>query len=1346
MIIKRLFLFVFVLLVMIFLSSQTARSASCPSGNGLYCGSSGKGQNPDYLYNCSNGNYSIKTKCSNGCKKNSAGKNDECQSSSKKCPSGNGYYCGDKDLDQNENTLYKCSNGNYDKVEKCSNGCKKNAAGTNDTCKAATAPTPTPSPTPTVKCPSGNGLYCGDSGKSQNTNYLYQCTNGSYSLKESCSNGCQRNAAGTNDSCKAVTPTPAPTPTVKCPSGNGLYCGDSGKSQNTNYLYQCTNGSYSLKESCSNGCQRNAAGTNDSCKAVTPTPAPTPTVKCPSGNGLYCGDSGKSQNTNYLYQCTNGSYSLKESCSNGCQRNAAGTNDSCKAVTPTPAPTPTVKCPSGNGLYCGDSGKSQNTNYLYQCTNGSYSLKESCSNGCQRNAAGTNDSCKAVTPTPAPTPTVKCPSGNGLYCGDSGKSQNTNYLYQCTNGSYSLKESCSNGCQKNTAGMNDSCKIGSTTGVSLAKSWAPTKVSCPVVGSSWTNARGSSLHAPGKGIGGADDSYAFDLNQSGDADAGKPVYAVADGEIYTGNGWGGKSYGQILINHTESNGGEWSTGYLHLVNIMQTTGKVHKGQIIGYIGNKSPTPNLPNHLHFAVYKGHNGITSVPVNLSCLSSVSGTESGFEGRVLGASTEKDKPVVKSFSLNKSSVSANETVTISYTVSDNSGLKQVELWRSTNNNNWAELSNKRQYLSGKTQASGIFTDSPSSAGTYYYGIHVVDNAGNWDSEGGAKKLTVGGSSTDPGSGSGDTTKPTLISFSVDRSKINEGETVRISYNVKDSGGSGLRQVELWRGKSKDNLGNYKTDRVSGNGPLTGQFKDDPSPAGTYYYGIHVLDNKDNLAYDNGALPVIVIRGSRSYSDKVKPVVNSFSLDKSSISVHDTITISYTVSDNSGLRQVELWRSTNNNDWAELTNKRQYLSGKTQASGYFTCNPSSAGTYYYGIHVVDTAGNWDSEGGPKKLTVVSTPGNAKPVVNSFSLNKSSMNVNDTVTISYTVRDSSGLKQVELWRSTNNNNWAEITNKRQYLSGRTQKSGYFTDSPSIAGTYYYGIHVVDTAGNWDSEGGAKKIIVIDKTKQDNEKPQIISFEPVSPRIKLGETVEIKYGVRDSGGSGLKQVELWRGYDKGNLTHYKNITDKVSGNTAQGRLKDTPDAVGTYYYGIHVLDNANNLTYDDGAKPVVVGDSTSIGSLSDNNGEEKTGPINFKEPERKECQNNKGFCYPQCTDFVKYNVPINHKGDAWTYWNNKAGWNQYPNGSSTKPPKAGDILVWKNTANGGIGGKYGHVALVNMVDVSKQLLIRTDSNFNSDFHCDCHVRNTKMSIKKNGNYYTIGGANSRGLYGWLSKD
>lgn len=149
-------------------------------------------------------------------------------------------------------------------------------------------------------------------------------------------------------------------------------------------------------------------------------------------------------------------------------------------------------------------------------------------------------------------------------------------------------------------------------------SGTPAVLACPVDGGhGWTNTRGSPFHAPGKGIGGADDTYAFDLNlntPAHDSDNGKPVRAVADGVIYTGNGWGGGSYGQLLVSHTEPDGTTWSSGYLHMQGIVKKGGSVRKGEIIGCVSSKG-AGNA--HLHFAAYADAVGKRSYKVMLACL---------------------------------------------------------------------------------------------------------------------------------------------------------------------------------------------------------------------------------------------------------------------------------------------------------------------------------------------------------------------------------------------------------------------------------------------------------------------------------------------------------------------------------------------------------------------------------------------------------------------------------------------------------------------------------------------------------------------------------------------------------
>ena len=141
------------------------------------------------------------------------------------------------------------------------------------------------------------------------------------------------------------------------------------------------------------------------------------------------------------------------------------------------------------------------------------------------------------------------------------------------------------------------------------------------------NQHKSGTHTPGGGIGGANDTYAWDINlntPSFDKDNGTPVFVVEDGTIYSSGSWSGKSYGQILVNHTTGTD-KWSTGYLHMKNIQKTSGFVKKGDILGYISNTSPD-KVPNHLHFIVYSTHNGGKSTNVGFSGKQAKSGPGSG------------------------------------------------------------------------------------------------------------------------------------------------------------------------------------------------------------------------------------------------------------------------------------------------------------------------------------------------------------------------------------------------------------------------------------------------------------------------------------------------------------------------------------------------------------------------------------------------------------------------------------------------------------------------------------------------------------------------------------------------
>ncbi len=111
---------------------------------------------------------------------------------------------------------------------------------------------------------------------------------------------------------------------------------------------------------------------------------------------------------------------------------------------------------------------------------------------------------------------------------------------------------------------------------------------------------------------------------------------------------------------------------------------------------------------------------------------------------------------------------------------------------------------------------------------------------------------------------------------------------------------------------------------------------------------------------------------ADTIPPTVNAFSVTPASLIIGNAFTIFYTVSDTggSGLNHIELWRANDNygvpSGWTEITSA--YLSGNGPASGSFTDIPSSIGSFWYGITVIDNAANWSEEPNP--------PGPAKVLV----------------------------------------------------------------------------------------------------------------------------------------------------------------------------------------------------------------------------------------------------------------------------------------------------------------------------------------------------------------------------------
>ncbi len=124
-------------------------------------------------------------------------------------------------------------------------------------------------------------------------------------------------------------------------------------------------------------------------------------------------------------------------------------------------------------------------------------------------------------------------------------------------------------------------------------------------------------------------------------------------------------------------------------------------------------------------------------------------------------------------------------------------------------------------------------------------------------------------------------------------------------------------------------------------------------------------------------------------------------------------------------------------------------------------------------------------------------------------------------------------------------------------------------------------------------------------------------------TVTISWTVQDFGGSGLKQVELWRKPPGGIWGDtYHDFDPSVSGISGFGDFQDTPvDGNGTYEYGLHVLDEAGNLCDEGGAggggANACAGDYAGAGTLFVE--VDKTAPVVYCTPNTRSYSNDSSF-------------------------------------------------------------------------------------------------------------------------------
>lgn len=205
----------------------------------------------------------------------------------------------------------------------------------------------------------------------------------------------------------------------------------------------------------------------------------------------------------------------------------------------------------------------------------------------------------------------------------------------------------------------------------------------------------------------------------------------------------------------------------------------------------------------------------------------------------------PKVTSLSVSSTSISLGESVRIYYSVSDDVGLDRVELWRTTDKNGdpdpsiWEEI--KRASISG-TSYSYYFTDTHTSPGIYWYGIHVADNSGAPEAWNDEKNSRTGSSPGVFGPIKVEVTSnqvPTLSSGYVTPSSGDTSTTFDYYVTYTDSDGDAPTTKYVYVDSSSHTMTKVSGDYTSG---ATFRYSTTLSAVGTHSYYFYFNDGQDH------------------------------------------------------------------------------------------------------------------------------------------------------------------------------------------------------------------------------------------------------------------------------------------------------------------------------------------------------------------------------------------------------------------------------------------------------------------------------------------------------------------------
>ena len=508
-----------------------------------------------------------------------------------------------------------------------------------------------------------------------------------------------------------------------------------------------------------------------------------------------------------------------------------------------------------------------------------------------------------------------------------------------------------------------------------------------------------------------------------------------------------------------------------------------------------------------------------------------------------------------------------------------------------------------------------APSTAGTYYYIACVPTDGLEQDPDDNCDFIDVTVSS----GGDGDEFDVSVTAFSVSSASVSESASITLSATVGNASSATVSSpattsVYYFRSPNStisifDNV--VATDSV---GALAAAETSNetvsisvPSIAGTYYYGACTFSNGDSNEGNDCSAGSQVVVGASVAPTTFDLSVTAFSVSKSSIVAGEAITLNATVTNassataSSPVATLKYYRSTDATITSTDTevgtaDSISALAASATESETATDSPSVAGTYYYGACVVGT-GDSDTTNNCSAGTQVDVAARDFDLsVTAFSVSKSSIVAGEAITLNATVgNDSSAMHSspaatLKYYRSSDATIDATDTevgtsDSISALAAAATESETTTDSPSVAGTYYYGACVVGT-GDSDTTNNCSAGMQVVVAARDFDL-SVTAFTVSSSSVFASDSITLNATVaNDSSAMHSSPATTLRYYRSSDATidasDTQVATDSVGALASSATSNETasvsvPSSVGTYYYGACVAatgdsDTSNNCS------------------------------------------------------------------------------------------------------------------------------------------------------------------------------